>query len=254
MNLLVISDLHIDNGDNFGTFGWKPKRFIRTLEKIVEHYGIDQVVLNGDIFDLYKYNFKEVYLKNFELISYFNRKGYVYIRGNHDLWNPFAKDSHIIVNSKGRSIYIEHGHNADFLNGTPLGRFISRIGFTVLKRLIKYRWVENLYFRAVEFDDEVNRIPRKYNSYKYLKYALQLLRKYDVVILGHTHKLESHKMYYLNSKKFYLNTGTCSLGRFQALIIDTETLKNDTIKISRKDKLKETNLPESPLVKMSVSA
>jgi predicted phosphodiesterase len=244
MNLLVLSDLHIDNGDNFGSFGWKTKKFIKTFEKIIDYYQIDQIILNGDVFDLYKYSFKEVYAKNSELISFLNRKKCIYIRGNHDLLNPFAKDFHLIINSHGKKIFIEHGHNADFLNGTTLGRGISRVGFYLLKLVIKFKWIEKLYFNAVEYNDEVDRIPRKYNSYKYLKYALRLLRSYDVVILSHTHKLESHKTYYLNNKKLYLNTGTCSLGRFQAIIIDTESLKHETIKICKKGMVNISELPE----------
>lgn len=253
MNLLVLSDLHIDNGDNFGSFGWKPKKFIKTLEKIIDSYQIDQVILNGDIFDLYKYSFKEVYAKHFELISFFNCKGCIYLRGNHDLLNPFAKDSHQIINSKGKTIHIEHGHNADFLNGTRIGRTISRVGFNLLKFIVKFKWVEQLYFKVVEYDDEVNRIPRKYNSYKYLKYALRLLQLYDVVILSHTHKLETHKTYYLNNKKIYLNTGACSLGRFQAVIIDTESLKYDTVKICKKGMLDISELPEKPVEELSIT-
>jgi predicted phosphodiesterase len=236
MNLLIISDLHIDNGDNFGTFGWRPNKFIKFLDKLIAENGIDQVILNGDIFDLYKYTFKEVYAKNLELISYFNRRGFIYIRGNHDLFNPFAKDSHTIVNSKGQSIYIEHGHNADFLNGTRIGRAIGQAGFSILKKIVRYKWVEKIYFKIVEWDDQINRIPKKYNTFKYLNYALNLLRSYDVVVLGHTHKLESHKTYYLNTKKIYLNTGTCSLGRLQAILLDTESLKYDTLKFSKSTK------------------
>lgn len=251
MNLLVISDLHIDIGDRFGTFGWKPKRFIKMLEQLVEGYGIDQVVLNGDVFELYKYTFKEVYRNNFELISYFNRMKYIYIRGNHDIFNPFAKDSHTITNSKGRSIYIEHGHNADFLNGTRIGRTISRLGFYLLKKTIKFKLVQKIYFKAVEWDDQINRIPKKYNTFKYLNYALKLLRNHDVVILSHTHKLESHKTYYLNSKKIYLNTGTCSLGRLQAIILDTETLKHESIKLSRDEMLKQMKQKKHIMPKLS---
>lgn len=253
MNLLVLSDLHIDNGDNFGSFGWKTKKFIKTLEEIVDYYQIDQVILNGDVFDLYKYSYKEVYARNFELISYLNRKKCIFLRGNHDLLNPFAKDSHLIINSQGKKIHIEHGHNADFLNGTRLGRTISRVGFNLLKYIVKFKWVEKLYFKAVEYDDEVNRIPRKYNSYKYLKYALRLLRSYDVVILSHTHKLEMHKTYYLNSKKIYLNTGTCSLGRFQAVVMNTESLKYDTIKICKKGMLGISELPEKSAEELSIT-
>lgn len=253
MNLLVLSDLHIDNGDNFGSFGWKPKKFIKTLEEVIDYYQIDQVVLNGDIFDLYKYGFKEVYAKNFELISFLNRKKCIYLRGNHDLLTPYSKDSHLIVNSQEKKIHIEHGHNADFLNGTSLGRAISRVGFILLKAATKLKWIERIYFKIIEYDDEVNRIPRKYNSYKYLKYALKLLRNYDVVILSHTHKLETHKTYYLNNKKMYLNSGTCSLGRFQAVILNTESLKYDTIKISKKGILDTSELLEKSVEELSIT-
>lgn len=253
MQLLFLSDLHIDNGDNFGSFGWKPKKFIKVMQQIVDFYNIDQVILNGDTFDLYKYSFKDVYRENLELITYFNSNGFIYLRGNHDLLNPFAKNHLLIRNSKGQKIYIEHGHNADFLNGTNIGRTISKIGFYLLKKIIRFRWIEKFYFKAVEYDDEVNRIPRKYNSYKYLEYALKLLRNYDVVILGHTHKLESHKTYYLNSKKIYINSGTCSLGRFQGILLNTETLKYEIIKVSKNEKLDISKLPEIPELEYKIA-
>lgn len=247
MRLLVLSDLHIDTGDKFGTFGWKAKRFIKTLDTIINHYAIDQVVLNGDVFDLYKYSYPDILARNGALVDYFSEKGFVFIRGNHDLWNPKARDHCNITNSRGQTIHIEHGHNADFLNGTSTGRFIGKLGFYVLKLLVKFRWIERLYFKIVEYDDEVNRVPRKYNSYKYLLYALKLLRRYDLVILGHTHKLELHKMYYINQRKQYLNCGTCSLGRFQAVLIDSETLTNETIKITRKSDFSVEELPAFPV-------
>lgn len=243
MKLLVLSDLHIDTGDKFGTFGWKPKKFIKVLDDIIKHYGVDQVVLNGDVFELYKYSYADIAARNAKLIDYFNSKGFIFIRGNHDLWNPKTKDHFNITNSKGKTLHIEHGHNADFLNGTSIGRFIGKLGFSFLKFIVKMQWAERLYFKIVEYDDEVNRVPRKYNSYKYLLYALKLLRKYDLVILGHTHKLELHKMFYINQRKQYLNCGTCSLGRFQAVLVDTETLANETIKVGRKVEFSVEDLP-----------
>lgn len=246
MNILIISDLHIDNSDNFGSFGWKPNKFIKALDQVIEFYRVEKVVLNGDVFDLYKYSFDDVYSHNQELIQYFKSKDFIFIRGNHDLLNPHARNSLTIKNSKGQRIHIEHGHDADFLNGTSIGRAISKLGFFFLKRLVKFKWIERTYFKIVEYDDEVNRVPRKYNSYKYLKYALKLLRTYDVVVLGHTHKLETFKTYYLNNKKRYINCGTCSLGRFQAIVLDTESLKYETIKIGKKDKLDPSQLPKIP--------
>jgi len=246
MKLLVLSDLHIDTGDKFGTFGWKPKKFIKVLDDIIKHYDVEQVILNGDVFELYKYTYADIVERNTRLIEYFDTNGFIYIRGNHDLWNPKARDHFKITNSQGKTIHIEHGHNADFLNGTSIGRFIGKLGFYVLRFIVKMQWAERLYFKIVEYDDEVNRVPRKYNSYKYLLYALKLLRKYDLVILGHTHKLELHKMFYINQRKQYLNCGTCSLGRFQAVLVDTETLANETIKVGRKVEFSVEDLPIFP--------
>ena len=48
MILLVISDLHIDTGKKLGTFGWKAKAFMSTLDRVIEHYGVEKVILNPD--------------------------------------------------------------------------------------------------------------------------------------------------------------------------------------------------------------
>ena len=235
MKLLVISDLHLGNGDIFGTFGWDFNRFIAVLEEIRTGYGIDKVVINGDLYELYKYKYDDVVASSKPLLDYFAKIDCEYIRGNHDFICEEGKDNLLIENSRGQKIYIEHGHNADVLNGTRIGRAVGRAGFSLLKSLIKIPMLREMYFRINSHVDEVDRIPRKYNSYRYLKYALNLLKTYDVVILGHTHKIEVHKTYYLNQKKRYLNCGSCTLGRFQAVMLDTETMDYDTIKITSAD-------------------
>jgi len=90
--------------------------------------------------------------------------------------------------------------------------------------------LRKVYFGIVAVEESLSTMPRKYNTLKYLTYALNLLKDNDVVILAHTHKLESHHTYYLNKKKRYLNCGSCSLGRFQGIVLDTETLRYDLIK------------------------
>ena len=103
----------------------------------------------------------------------------------------------------------------------------------MLKKFSHSKWLMDIYFKKVALEDEINHIPKKYNTIKYLTYALKLLKDHDVVILGHTHKLESHHTYYLNKKKRYLNSGACTLGRFQGIIMDTETMKYELIKESK---------------------
>jgi predicted phosphodiesterase len=230
MNILVLSDLHIDTGDNFGTFQWKEKDLISHIEYIRRNYSIDKVIFNGDTFELLKYHYEDIKNANPLLIEYFNDKDFIFIKGNHDIVIDSGLNNYQITNSQGQIIHIEHGHNADWFGGTKLGRALSKFGFSLLKKLSDSGSMMDIYFRIVAFGDQINHIPKRYNTLRYLSYALRLLKEYDMVILGHTHKLESHHTYYLNKKKRYLNSGSCSMGRFQGIVLDTETLRYDLIK------------------------
>jgi predicted phosphodiesterase len=233
MNILVLSDLHFDTCDNFGTFQWDEMDLIMQIEGIRDIYSIDKVIFNGDVFELLKYTYEDIRKANPILMRYFSDNDFIFIKGNHDIVNDFGVDHFNITNSMGQTIHIEHGHNADWLNGNRIGRAIGKFGLTMLKKMSHSKSMMDIYFKIVAFEDEINHIPKKYNTIKYLTYALKLLKEHDVVILGHTHKLESHHTYYLNKKKRYLNSGACSLGRFQCIIMDTETLKYELIKESK---------------------
>ena len=41
MNILVLSDLHMDTRDNFGTFQWDEMDFIMQIEGIRDIYNVD---------------------------------------------------------------------------------------------------------------------------------------------------------------------------------------------------------------------
>lgn len=230
MNILVLSDLHIDTGDKFGTFQWKELDLILQIESIRDQYSIDKIVLNGDVFELLKYRYEDIQIANPMLMKYFKDKEFIIIKGNHDIVNDFGLDHFQITNSYGLTIHIEHGHKADWFNGSVFGQALGKIGFSILKKMSHKKALMDIYFRIVASHDQINHIPKKYDRLKYLTYALRLLKEHDVVILGHTHKLESHHTYYLNKKKRYLNCGSCSMGRFQGILLDTETLKYEMIK------------------------
>ncbi|HKK41521.1 MAG TPA: metallophosphoesterase [Bacteroidales bacterium] len=232
MNILVISDLHIDTNDRFGTFQWSDSSLIEEIETLRDRYSVGKVIFNGDTFELLKYRFDEIESAHPVLMQYFSDRDFVFIRGNHDIVSSSGLQSYQITNSHGQTIHIEHGHNADWFNGSRPGRAISKFGFSLLKKLSHSRFLMDIYFHVVAFQENIHHIPKRYNTIKYLTYALKLLKEHDVVILAHTHKLESHHTYYLNKKKRYLNCGSCSLGRFQGIILDTETLKYELIKKS----------------------
>jgi len=233
VNILILSDLHIDTSDSFGAFGWNEMELIMHIEKLRDMHSIDKVIFNGDTFELLKYSFSDIEKANPLLMRYFKDKDFVFINGNHDLVFEDGIKFYDITNREGQKIHIEHGHNADWLNGTKVGRAIGKFTFSALKKLSHSKFVMDIYFRIVAIEEQINHIPKRYNTFKYLTYALRLLKDYDVVILGHTHKLETHHTYYLNRKKRYLNSGSCSLGRFQGIILNTETLKYELIKETR---------------------
>lgn len=242
MNILVISDLHIDTNDKFGTFQWAEDDLIRQIDSLRDIYSIDKVIFNGDTFELLKYKLDDIYKSNPKLMTYLQNKDFIFINGNHDIVLETGVKFHRITNSRKQTIHIEHGHNADWFNGTRFGQAIGKFALSALKKISHVKPVMDIYFKIVELEEQLNYIPKKYNTLKYLTYALRLLKDHDVVILAHTHKLEAHHTYYLNIKKRYLNCGSCSLGRFQGIVMDTETLKYEMIK-----ETKETTINIYPL-------
>lgn len=254
MKICVISDLHIGAGKEYDTFAWNSDDFILMLEHFERKHEIDKIILNGDIIDLYQHSYLEIEKYNAKIISYFKQDKFVYIRGNHDISARNTLQNYRITNSQKKIIHFEHGHQADFMNGTAVGRKIGKFAFQFLKYIIHFDKVQRAFMAIVRFNDRIDRIPRKYDTYKYLNYALKLFRKADFVVLGHTHKLEEHKTYYVNKKKTYVNCGSCSLGRFQCVLLDTETLKFDTIKMGKKtvakrlEKIKQGRVTDIELV------
>lgn len=230
MKLLVVSDLHIGSGDSCDVFGWNHKTFKNFIEGQILSQGIDKVIINGDFFELYKYKYSEVEKHSKDLIEYLTGDAFIYIHGNHDITKQ-ALSEYDITNSKGQTIHFEHGHKADFLNGTLFGRSLGRFTLATIRQVsLMSAKIRKLYLHINLSSENNNYKPRKYNTLKYLQYALNKLKHYDMVVLGHTHKVETHETYYNNTKKYYLNSGSCSIGKFQGLIIDTETLRYETLK------------------------
>jgi predicted phosphodiesterase len=230
MKILVMSDLHITATETLGTFRWDQDAFIAALDEVRQKYAVDRVVLNGDTFDLYKCTFKDIAARYARLIDYLRGIRAVFIRGNHDRALPFGQDFFGVVNSRREKIYIEHGHRADLLNGTTLGRLVGNWFHVCYKPLARWPLLRQFYYFLLEYDEGL-RGRGRYNLYKYLRHAVRLHRKYDVVVLGHTHKLEVHNTFWHGQHKRYLNSGTCSLGRLQGIVLDTETLEHHTIRV-----------------------
>ena len=230
MKIFVVSDLHLEASETLGTFGWNQDDFIAMMESVKREHSIDKVILNGDTFDLCKSAYEDIAVRNEKLIEYFNGIKALYIKGNHDIALPFGQRHFGVINSRGEKIYIEHGHRGDFINGTAMGRFTGKMFYKFLKCVTRVSFIQALYYGYLE-QDEGLKGHRNYNSYKYLRHAVKLHRKYDVVILGHTHKMEHHNSFSRGNYKRYFNSGSCSFGRFQGIILDTETFEHVAVRI-----------------------
>lgn len=230
MKVFIISDLHISDGRTLCTFGWEQNAFITSLEAIRKKYAIDAVILNGDIFDLYKCKFRKIALHNKDLLDYLRNIDAIFIRGNHDRSHRQGRDHYIIINSSGEKIHIEHGHRADLINGTKLGRGMVKMVYRVIKALSRFARPCKWYFGVVGRLEGFQGARRRKSS-RHMRYASRLLRRNDVVILGHTHRIEVRDVYSGNGRKKYCNTGSCSFGRLQGIVLNTETLQPTAISL-----------------------
>jgi predicted phosphodiesterase len=226
MKILILSDLHLDANSLLNTFEWDLDEFITSLKNIRHSHVIDKIVLNGDIFDLCKDTYDDIIQHNKRLFDYLNLVNTTFIKGNHDASLPF-EESIDIINSKGIKIHIEHGHKCDIINGTLIGRFIGRFFYKILLLFSRLSFVCDFYNDCMK--QQIAEF-RKYSSHKYLKYATKLYEKYDVIILGHTHKMEYH---HTAKCKHYFNCGSCSFGKFEGIVLDTETLEHSMIHIDK---------------------
>jgi predicted phosphodiesterase len=230
VRIFIISDLHLGDGRTLCTFGWHQNAFIKAMDAIRERYEINGVVLNGDIFDLYKSKYRNIADHNRKVVDYLASIDAVFIKGNHDRAFRQAREFCLIVNSRGEKIYIEHGHRADMLNGTMLGRGVGRVFFQLLKTAARFSRPCAWYFGYVH-RMEARKERKTRNSKRHLRYASRLLKQNNVVVLGHTHKIEARQADSRLGRKRYFNSGSCSLGRLQGIILDTETLEHTAIRL-----------------------
>ena len=242
MRLFIVSDLHLSEGNSLSTFGWHEDDFIEAMESIRKTHAVDRVILNGDVFDLYKSRYRRVAMHNRKIIDYLADIDALFIKGNHDRAFPGAHDFCSIVNSRGEKIHIEHGHRADVINGTMLGRGLGRVFFHLLNSASRFSRPCAWYFGYVHRMEQ-RKDQRARNSNRHYRYATKLLRNNDVVVLGHTHKIEARQAETLSGRKRYFNSGSCSLGRMQGIILDTETLSHAAIRF---DALRHKTTPGSP--------
>jgi len=223
VNIAVISDLHLGSDDPTDSFGHADAEFLRFLS-FLEH-NFERIVLLGDIWEtLTSYcpwsahsSLTQARSRHPEIAKRFRRTKYHYVHGNHDLvaMAEGAPES-LGLCVDGRRLLFTHGHGYDGLIrgarrlvelGVCLGGWIRRAGWHGM-----YQWFD----RWEQSRGAVSTDPQ---SCGFQAWAVGLARQRsaDIIVTGHTHlPLATQHGHHL-----YLNSGSCSQGRFSYLALDT---------------------------------
>ena len=228
MRLLIISDLHIcAPGMDIDKFQWGEDEFISTLVKMKNEKNIDKVIINGDIYDLYFFDYNDIKKGYQKLSKMIEESDWVIpLRGNHDELLTKFDDFFIIGN-----ILIEHGNKGD-VNGL---KFLSDTFYFFAKIMdsiiLKVPFLRKKYLSSFRQYASKNESKAEKNTLNYIRYGLDRLRYFDVVVFGHTHQLQKMELTYGDVKKNYYNCGTCTGHRFQGVVLDTNTGAGELIDV-----------------------
>lgn len=224
MTLYMISDLHISGADD--------PLYFSLIALIKRSQSGDQVVLAGDIFDLFVGNkkvFRQRYSEFLDSVEKSSQRGVKlhYIEGNHDfhIREAFSKidgiqiyPHHLTVDCSGKRFYIEHG---DTVDRTDLGYRVLRALFRspVVSAFITVTpgsWLDHIGKWASRKSREnkstvVSDLPivrREYLRHTYRSYAAEkLVQGFDFVVMGHCHDLDEMCFKIGNREGQYMNVG-----------------------------------------------
>ena len=200
----VISDLHLANGgrrDDFKKNRTKFKNFLRMVKKQKA-----QLVIAGDFLELWQTNPIDIARIYSDILNQLISIGAKIVIGNHDYYLRHFRGLKFLYDSyqiPGTKIFIQHGHQFDRFNDPK--RLIHLGNMAAMSAAVMEDLHPDLDEKAMSLlqllDQKLSWLPfwtpgtgrKEYLSQggdlsEYLKGARKLLKKFDYVILGHTHK------------------------------------------------------------------
>lgn len=201
---IIISDLHLGSG-----FEDTDK-----ISKILSKYSADELILNGDIFDIWKLNYSKNSINkiHYDIIdnALKNFGKIIYICGNHDdlirHFIPFNFNKITFLNeyyftdSIGKSCFVVHGDKFDYFSNeldyvAKISDFLYQKLFCNMLSKNKAEKIinitKNFISRFNRFDDKIIRFGKDMHM--------------DIIFCGHTHIPKIYKdknLLYINSGDF----------------------------------------------------
>jgi predicted phosphodiesterase len=224
VNIAVISDLHLGSDDATDSFGHDDGEFLRFLAFLESNF--ERIVLLGDIWEtltprypwLARQAFSETQERHPEIARRFRRPSYTYIHGNHD-WiarEVEGAPEQWRLDVDGKRFLFMHGHGHDRL--LRVARHLVELGVW-LGGWIRRAGCHGLYRRLDALDQARSAISADAQSCSFQAWAVAEARRAqaDVVVTGHTHVPTATE----HGPRLYLNSGSCSRGRFTYLALET---------------------------------
>lgn len=224
MNIAVISDLHLGSEDATDSFGHDDGEFLRFLSFLERNF--ERIVLLGDIWEtltsrcpwVARRALIDTRTRHPELAKRFRQPSYTYIHGNHDL---IARDvdgapEQWSLDVDGKRLLFMHGHGHDRL--IQMARHVVELG-VCLGGWIRRAGCHGLYRRLDALDQARSAISAEGERCSFQAWAMSMASsvRADIVVTGHTHVPRATEY----GAGMYLNSGSCSRGRFTYLALDT---------------------------------
>lgn len=218
VDIVVISDVHL------GTYGCHANELLKYLKSIKPK----QVVLNGDIVDIWQFSkryWPKSHMKVVKLLLDWISKGIKvhYITGNHDEMlrrfvgfrlGSFSIENKIVLNLHGRKAWMFHGDVFDVTMQHSL--WIAKLGAVGYDFLILLNRVINYLFKKMgkgpismskRIKNGVKSAIKFIGDFERTAADIAIEKEFDYVVCGHIHQPQMRNIKTSKGEVMYLNSG-----------------------------------------------
>lgn len=218
VDLLVLSDIHL------GTYGCRAKELVRYLKSIDPH----EVILNGDIIDIWQFSKRYWPKSHMKVISYFIKwmsqgKKITYITGNHDemlrkfegfKMGDFELQNKMTLDLNGQKAWVFHGDVFDVT--MQHSRWLTKlgaIGYDILILVNQLANKINEFFGrgrislSKKVKNSVKSAVKYINKFEETATSIAAENGFNYVICGHIHEPVIKTYSTKDGPVTYLNSG-----------------------------------------------
>ncbi|SHI44125.1 UDP-2,3-diacylglucosamine diphosphatase [Pseudozobellia thermophila] len=218
VDIVVISDVHL------GTYGCHAKELTKYLKSIKPK----QVVLNGDIIDIWQFSkryWPKTHMKVIKIIMEWIAKGVKvhYITGNHDEMlrkfvgfqlGSFSIVNKLVLHVHGKKAWIFHGDVFDVT--MQHSKWLAKLGaigydtLIILNRAVNFlykKWGRGPVSMSKKIKNSVKSAVKFINNFEHTAADIAIENEFDYVICGHIHQPEIKTIRTDKGSVKYLNSG-----------------------------------------------